>query len=931
MSYRLSLINMTTSHQSWQASLFGRLFTATPHWEIELLGERISIRMGERKRTDSLLAMEGMTVHQGLLWAKVELPNINGHALRLTGLSNREAERLKKAVAAGLAKIRSREASERRISEFDTHIGSLIGWAQSTAEAYRKQLRQRGWIGQELLSKVSSGKPTHLTDLLKFHDVQAHLEAQDKPIKKAVEFWKKPVATFVTEVNRKVAERACIEDAAFFDSVEKSPLTDEQRRAVICFDNRVLLVASAGSGKTSTMVAKAGYALKHGYFNADKMLLLAFNADAATELRARIEKRLIPLGLPAEGIAAKTFHAFGLEVIGTATGKRPSIPSWLEAGKDHEAILAIADDLKDKDPAFRTSWDIFRLVFGQDLPVFGREREEADSWDFNKRRPGFWTLNNEYVKSKGELLIANWLFYNGVKYEYERPYEVETADSQHGQYHPDFYLPDAKAYLEHWAIDQNGEPPKEFIGYKKSMKWKRELHVKQGTILLETTMAGLWNGSAFRYLSEQLPKLCIELNPNPDREVPGRQPMEAPRLAATFRSFLTHAKSNRLSVQELQTRLDKGSAGAFRFRHQMFLQLFEQIWSTWEAKLRSENCIDFEDMLNMATDCVESGGFQSPYELVMVDEFQDASQARSRLVCSLMRGPNKYLFAVGDDWQSINRFAGADLAVMTDFESRFGKGTSLRLETTFRCPQSLCNISSGFVQKNPRQLAKKVRSAKPDVAEPVRIVSVEQEEHISSAVQMRVNEITLEAAAAGKRSKVYVLGRYKRETSYMPKMYDAQLVDLKFITVHASKGLEADHIIIPSMHTVRLGFPSRVEDDPVLQLAMPSEDTYEHAEERRLFYVAMTRAKSSVTLITVAKKESPFLLELVKDHRLEIRTITGETATSEVCPDCSKGFVIARLGPWGVFHSCSSYPRCEYKRSLPKDQRRPSGRTYKRR
>ena len=155
----------------------------------------------------------------------------------------------------------------------------------------------------------------------------------------------------------------------------------------------------------------------------------------------------------------------------------------------------------------------------------------------------------------------------------------------------------------------------------------------------------------------------------------------------------------------------------------------------------------------------------------------------------------------------------------------------------------------------------------------------------------------------------------------MPTNYDARSVDLKFITAHSSKGLEADHIIIPGMHTVRLGFPSRVEDDPVLQLAMPSEESYGHAEERRLFYVAMTRARFSVTLITVARKESPFLHELVRDHKLEIKTANGDTSANEVCPDCGKGFVIPRKGPWGLFHSCSTYPRCEFKRSIPKSQR----------
>lgn len=292
-------------------------------------------------------------------------------------------------------------------------------WARATADACRVQLRRRGWLGQELLTRISAAKPDQLTKALRFPDVQEHLSTQSDGVQKAVEFWDRPIEDVVSNANQKRAERAEQEDAAFFNNVEKSPLTEEQRKAVICFDNRVLLVASAGSGKTSTMVAKAGYALKHGYFEADKMLLLAFNKSAADELGERIKARLTPLGLPAEKVVAKTFHAFGLEVIGQATGKRPSIASWLEGGQDQDTILAIADEQKDRDQAFRVAWDMFRLVFGQDPPKFGKESDAPDSWDPVQGR-GFWTLNNEVVKSRGEVIVANWLFYNGVRYEYER-------------------------------------------------------------------------------------------------------------------------------------------------------------------------------------------------------------------------------------------------------------------------------------------------------------------------------------------------------------------------------------------------------------------------------------------------------------------------------------------------------------------------------
>ncbi len=122
---------------------------------------------------------------------------------------------------------------------------------------------------------------------------------------------------------------------------------------------------------------------------------------------------------------------------------------------------------------------------------------------------GFWTLNNEVVKSRGELIIANWLFYNGVSYQHEAPYKHETANADFSQYTPDFYFPEIDVYLEHWALDGKGEPPSDFTHYKRDMAWKKELHAKHKTRLLETTMAELWSGKAFDYLTKSLSELAV--------------------------------------------------------------------------------------------------------------------------------------------------------------------------------------------------------------------------------------------------------------------------------------------------------------------------------------------------------------------------------------------------------------------------------------
>lgn len=658
---------------------------------------------------------------------------------------------------------------------------------------------------------------------------------------------------------------------------------------------------------------------------------MAFNADAAAELQSRIQARLKPLGLPAEQIVARTFHAFGLDVIGRATGGRPTLAPWLEQGGDLRHLLQLVDGLKDRDANFRTHWDLFRVVLGRDLPEFGQEEASPEDWDKDTKKTGFRTLDGKIVKSQGERLVADWLFYNGVEYQYETPYESDTADATHRQYRPDFYYPSIKTYHEHWALDQHGQPPKSFTNYLHGVKWKRELHAARETDLIETTMAQLWSGHAFEHLAEELTRRGIKLDPNPDREVPTWSVVKNEQLARTFRTFLTHAKSNRLNNRALRARLKEETAGQFHFRHELFLTLFEAIRDAWERALREEGTIDFEDMLNLAADHLESGKWESPFELVMVDEFQDASQARARMVRALVKQPGRCLFAVGDDWQSINRFAGADMSVMTKFEEWFGKGPILKLERTFRCPQALCDVSSKFVQKNPVQLRKKVVSGTAQLGPVIRAIQVQDESRISTALRTQLETLRKEvmsgAIPTGKNGKVtvYVLGRYRRDKDYISQGgHVSDHLTVEFHTVHGSKGLEADYVFLPRLTAGSYGFPSNIEDDPVMRLAMPAGDGYLHAEERRLFYVALTRARRGVFLVTLQNRHSPFLVELVKDHKVEVVGLDDEPVIALPCPrrGCAGSLIPKKSRQGGRrFLGCSTYPACEETARMPRRDR----------
>jgi DNA helicase-4 len=610
-----------------------------------------------------------------------------------------------------------------------------------------------------------------------------------------------------------------------------------------------------------------------------------------------------------------------LDVIGKATGKKPSIAPWLEHGGDIERLAEMVDSLKDRDIAFRTRWDLFRLVFSRDLPKFGKEEDNHEDWNRETRETGFRTLNGEVVKSHGERLIADWLFYNGVSYRYETPYAVDTADAAHRQYRPDFYYPDADVYHEHFALDEKGNPPPAFTGYLEGIAWKRALHQEHRTTLVETTSADLRSGKAFEILATELKKHKIILDPDPERPIQGRRVVEHRELVKTFRTFLTHAKSNQLTNKELRQRLKQEPAGNFTYRHEMFLDLFEPIRAEWEHVLAADGFIDFEDMLNLAADHLEAGKWQSPYQLVMVDEFQDASRARARLTRALVSQPDRYLFAVGDDWQSINRFAGADISVMTGFESWFGKGQTLRLERTFRCPQSLCDASSHFVLKNPEQIKKRVASAETEYPPALQAFQLKDDSRIPGAIDEYLGNLyrgiiggAIAPARNGKIS-VFVLGRYRKDQQYLPLDWECKYgrcLTLSFSTIHGAKGLEADYVILPRVVRGSYSFPSMIEDDPVLQLALPFNDGHLFAEERRLFYVGLTRARRSVALMTVEGRLSEFVVELVKERQVELLGMDGDPADTQLCPECKTGSIVQKQGKYGPFMGCNNFPQCRH-------------------
>ncbi len=769
---------------------------------------------------------------------------------------------------------------------------ALTGWAAGVRADIEAAEAQLLWISRDRVAEwrgscpaiPASRSPRRLSE-----EQRAAAEIADDGLR-----------GLAVKANSSIREKILIERKNFLDTIETQPLTEEQASAVITMDNRVQVVAAAGSGKTSVMVARAAYAVRYGLVPADRILLLAFNKDAADQLQHRIADRLNEAAIPSDGVTASTFHAFGLTVIGKATRRKPRLAGWLDAGQDIRMVGRIVDELRDADQTFRFKWDMYRLLFAR----MSEESAKAtpDAYDKRTRATGFATMNGEVVKSEGERMIADWLFLNGIRYEYERVYSHDVADESHSQYRPDFFYPDIDVWHEHWAIGRDGKPPVEFIGYAASMRWKKATHQQHGTTLIETTWAEIIDTTGFGPLHDELAARGASFDWNPER----RTTVDAVShedLAKLIRTFMAHAKSNDYTREQLEDRwVEDGRS----YRSRIFLDLYWPIHEAWQARLAADDSIDFDDMLVGAAKHVEAG-VDMGYDMVLVDEFQDASPARARLARALVDKPHRYLMTVGDDWQAINRFAGADISVMTDFNRWFGEGPTLKLQTTFRCTQTIADTAAAFVQKNPRQLAKTVRAFQPDAGALVSLVRLGSEEEIPGTIEAWLSALSERVTSP---VRVDVLGRYGFESRLLPSATYPNLT-VTFRTAHSSKGLEADYVVIPRMVSGTYGFPSEVTDDPVLGLVMSDADRYPHGEERRLFYVALTRAKREVVLMTVEGKESAFVSELIKDG-VVVTSDLSSAPPALVCPACGEGTLALRNGPYGEFLGCARFPRCRH-------------------
>ena len=718
-------------------------------------------------------------------------------------------------------------------------------------------------------------------------------------------------------------------------------LDNEQREVVLSNEDYTLVIAGAGAGKTTTVAAKVRYLVeKQGVFP-ENILVISFTNKAVNELKERINHNL-KINCP-----ISTFHSIGNAIMNINEDGKKRI---VEGGYMFSVInrylkenVLRDSELVDKLILFFGSYftapyegkdlaEYFQFISKTEFSTIKSNVQEYIQQIIDHKTKEVKTLNNEILRSQEEVNIANFLYLHQIDYEYEPFYQYQILDSNK-PYTPDFVVRQGEkvTYIEHFGITQSGTnnlySPEDIEKYKKRINDKILLHRKHKTDLIYTFSKYNDGSDYLVHLKEELLARGYELNKRQSEEVykkivNSEETKYIVRLVKLICNFISNFKTQGYKEEHFDIFKSKIS----NVRTRLFLDICRTCYLEYQKCLIQDNCTDFEDMINESAELIRKKKISKErlgFKYIIVDEYQDISRQRYNLIKELSSLCDAKIVAVGDDWQSIYAFSGSILPLFTHFCEEFGYGQELKITRTYRNAQELINIAGSFVQRNSEQIQKSLISNK-SIKNPVIIHTYcdKREKksenapkggiyhYLGEAVNRSIQEILDQNEKSDKRgvASILLIGRYgfdarnmcnsedfnydeKSKTIYSVKF--GRRVKLSFLTAHSSKGLSADNVIIINAKDELFGFPSQIEDDPVLRLVVSHDDSYNYAEERRLFYVALTRTKNRVFIITPENRPSEFIKELLLEKKLYPNVMLNGNLKFEstkriknICPIC---------------------------------------------
>src|SRR5256884_2204739 len=657
--------------------------------------------------------------------------------------------------------------------------------------------------------------------------------------------------------NYQYVQRAISEHSKLL--VDALKLDAAQREATVRDDERNLVVAAAGSGKTRTLIARVRYLLERGSAPTN-ILAITFTNKATEEMKDRLKQMSVPVAdQGSDGVTVSTLHALGKREVQAAT------PGPLSIADEHWINSLVASALRDaregRDQQLSNLYVNAILIFHRDLD----ERTPALGAD-----PTHRTRRGEQVRSIGERIIADFLLTHQVPYKYEATASWAQVGAGRTAYHADFTLLDTGACIEYWGVDRAGNVPGNWstssADYGKGMAWKRGEFSRTDKKLIEFYDYERKEGTLEALLETRLTGAGVQLRPMTLaglEKILGDTKYIGSVIERQLAGFIENARSFRMSTDQIFQRLKSATP---RVHH--FGNLGLAVLQRYERELASEDRIDFSDMLHRAADIVEKGASSLPkFSHVLVDEFQDTSWSMARLVNSLVGTNRAHLFAVGDDWQAIYGFAGGDVDHVVNFESHFGPASTTMLNVNYRSPAVIIEAGAALIARNERQVPKQVVifSREPGGA------YVHEVSDDDSAIVDRTASLVRQELRQVPADRILVLSRTNhlledvieacRRNGVPVGNPDRNVQGVRILSAHKAKGLEADVVIVANASDHLFGFPSKVENPDVLEpVRMSAGDA--QAEERRLFYVAITRAMKPLHLVSRHGLPSPDLARI---------------------------------------------------------------------
>ena len=689
-----------------------------------------------------------------------------------------------------------------------------------------------------------------------------------------------------------------------------SALNDKQREAVITENKRLLVLAGAGSGKTKTLLQKLIYLIEEKGVSPSKILAITFTKNATNEMLDRLiisadstgeyekqlfDKRRTKIEKDKErflqqkkykwidGLTVKTFHSFCYSVL-----RNDGVNEF------DNKFRIIGDEKKDEEDelskhvAPETVFEVFHKILIEncenteyllklkryilDYIVDKIHLKKDDNNFFSKDGKHFTTLDGTKVRSKSEQFIADWFYRHSIKYEYEPELNVKDFS-----FHPDFFVPEANLYLEH--ISDLSYPTK-----------AKEEQFQKGKLLLVKTFDSMTKDSAL-------------FNHTLNKVIKNRLPSDYQKSTClNYREEFNHYHSDvkdfiqqvirvtdMIKVENIS--IDTVLQNALKDQHERIRNFYElaiPIVKGFIDYCTNKSYLDFNDLISKSTslflhhdDVIHK--YRNKFEYILVDEFQDVNNLQVELIKLLLTNKTQ-LFCVGDDWQSIYGFRGSNVNYIVEFEKHFDNAEIIKLNLNYRSTQNIVGASNEVIKHNKFKVDKDVQASKMSEHKIVVFSGNNLEENIQFCSE-KVNELLKDGI-----NNDEILFLYRRNKMFSPyfNFFKGEGTRVQGKTIHASKGLEAKVVFIIGLTEGNGGFPDIWLEDRIFQIIKKANHDVLMEEERRLFYVAITRAKDKLFLITEKGNESSFLKEI--PDVFTVRTVNQMKSVVEKIETCNKCF-----------------------------------------